>query len=143
LANFRPESRRRWTSPSALRQKSRIRRIIFNGLLVEARDKTKKVAEGQTSTPTSVASLTRAVLAANWHKESRVYHRPEAGVASWYDVAGAIVEDGAGRGLWVDTLTNQLGCSLLGKGWTCTAFGCGISCWHNAPQYAFCVRLEG
>jgi dTDP-4-dehydrorhamnose reductase len=58
-----------------------------------------RVVEDQVGTPTSAASLARAVLAAVGQGIVGTHHWTDAGVASWYDFALAIQEEGARAGL--------------------------------------------
>jgi dTDP-4-dehydrorhamnose reductase len=58
-----------------------------------------RVVEDQVGTPTSAASLARVVLAAVSGGVLGTHHWTDAGVASWYDFALAIQEEGARAGL--------------------------------------------
>jgi dTDP-4-dehydrorhamnose reductase len=58
-----------------------------------------RVVEDQIGTPTGAASLARAVLAAVAGDIVGTHHWTDAGVASWYDFALAIQEEGARAGL--------------------------------------------
>jgi dTDP-4-dehydrorhamnose reductase len=58
-----------------------------------------RVVEDQVGTPTSAASLARVVLAAVAGGVVGTHHWTDAGVASWYDFALAIQEEGARAGL--------------------------------------------
>ncbi|MBS0379682.1 MAG: dTDP-4-dehydrorhamnose reductase [Proteobacteria bacterium] len=67
--------------------------------LMQANGAVRVVAD-QVGSPTSAAS----VAAALWHLAARpasrgLYHWTDAGIASWYDFAVAIAEEGAARGL--------------------------------------------
>jgi dTDP-4-dehydrorhamnose reductase len=58
-----------------------------------------RIVEDQVGTPTSAASLARAVFAAIENEVTGIHHWTDAGVASWYDFAIAIQEEGCRRGM--------------------------------------------
>jgi dTDP-4-dehydrorhamnose reductase len=58
-----------------------------------------RIVEDQVGTPTSAASLARAVFAAIENEVTGIHHWTDAGVASWFDFAIAIQEEGNRRGM--------------------------------------------
>jgi dTDP-4-dehydrorhamnose reductase len=58
-----------------------------------------RVVRDQIGVPTSAASLARVVWAAVLNDSRRTLHYTDAGVASWYDFAVAIAEEGEALGL--------------------------------------------
>jgi dTDP-4-dehydrorhamnose reductase len=66
--------------------------------LMRERDPVEVIAD-QVGTPTRAASLAHALWALAAAGASGVYHYTDAGVASWYDFAVAIAEEGAAAGL--------------------------------------------
>jgi dTDP-4-dehydrorhamnose reductase len=68
--------------------------------LMRERNAVRVVAD-QIGTPTSAASAAAAIwkIAAGGSGMRGIYHFSDAGVASWYDFAVAIAEEGASRGL--------------------------------------------
>jgi dTDP-4-dehydrorhamnose reductase len=66
--------------------------------LMRERDEVRVVAD-QFGTPTAVEGLARAIWALAAQGASGIHHWTDAGVASWYDFAVAIRDDGAAAGL--------------------------------------------
>ncbi len=67
-----------------------------------------RVVADQIGTPTSAASIAAAVWRIAARSEMHgVHHWTDAGVASWYDFAVAIAEEGASRGLLSGEITVQ------------------------------------
>lgn len=59
-----------------------------------------RVVADQVGTPTHAASLARAAWALAGARETGIHHFTDAGVASWYDLAVAISEEGRAAGLF-------------------------------------------
>ncbi|MEE9444883.1 MAG: sugar nucleotide-binding protein, partial [Cocleimonas sp.] len=59
----------------------------------------------QIGTPTWANSLAKAVWQAVEHKVTGIHHWSDAGVASWYDFAYAIMEEGIALGLLNKSIT--------------------------------------
>lgn len=100
-----------------------------------------RVVEDQVGTPTSAVSLAGAVLAAVAGGIVGTHHWTDAGVASWYDFALAIREDGERAGLATSrcrvvpiptveypTPARRPACSLLDK--TALRSACGVTGRH-------------
>lgn len=66
--------------------------------LMQDRDEVRVVAD-QIGTPTTAAGLARALWALAAREATGIHHWTDAGVASWYDFAAAIRDEGAAIGL--------------------------------------------
>jgi dTDP-4-dehydrorhamnose reductase len=66
--------------------------------LMGEREEVRVVAD-QVGTPTHAASLARAIFALHAAQATGIHHWTDAGVASWYDFAVAIQEEGLAAGL--------------------------------------------
>jgi dTDP-4-dehydrorhamnose reductase len=66
--------------------------------LMQSRERIEVVAD-QVGTPTRAASLARALWALAGAGATGLHHYTDAGVASWYDVAVAVEEEGRAAGL--------------------------------------------
>jgi dTDP-4-dehydrorhamnose reductase len=66
--------------------------------LMAERDEVRVVSD-QIGTPTNAASLARAIWQLTAHGATGIFHWTDAGVASWYDFAVAILEEALAQGL--------------------------------------------
>lgn len=122
-------------------------RNFLNTMLRLMREKGRvRVVADQVGTPTSADSVATALwrLAAD-RGVSGTFHWTDAGVASWYDFALAIAEEGAAAGLLPDTvdvepiatcdyptLAKRPAYSVLDKRSTCEALGLRLVHWRAA-----------
>ena len=125
---------------------SRGRNFLLTMLRLMRETRAVRVVADQMGSPTSAASLARALWTiAGRPGLSGVHHWTDAGVASWYDFAVAIANEGAAAGLVpagievspiatedYPTPARRPACSLLDKRHTIAALGAGPEHWARS-----------
>jgi dTDP-4-dehydrorhamnose reductase len=103
-----------------------------------------RVVADQVGSPTAVDGLAAACVRAAEGRRSGTWHWTDAGVASWYDFAVAIAEEGLAAGLLPSlpevtpirteefpTPARRPSCSVLDKSSTLAAFGLPVRHWRD------------
>ncbi len=113
------------------------------------------VVEDQVGSPTSATSLAKAVLSAVDLGVTGLHHWSDAGVASWYDFAVAIAEEGVANGLLArmpvvnpiptrnyPTVAPRPKYTVLDKSYTRPTISCRSTHWRDALRVIMCSGVK-